>query len=59
MRYTKRLLAEMDHCYAVTVMQAEGEPYAFFAAENKGPCLAVDCATHTARKPYGRSRAAP
>lgn len=50
MRYTKRLLAEMDHCYAVTVMQAEGEPNAFFAAENKGPCLAVDCATKQKRR---------
>ena len=46
MKYTKKLLAELDHVYAVNVMQADGEPWAFFAAENHGPCIAVDCASH-------------
>ena len=46
MKYTKKSLAELDHCYAVSVMQSEGEPWVFFAAENRGPCIALDCATH-------------
>ena len=50
MKYRKQLLGEMDHCYAVNVMSAENEPWAFFAAENRGPCIAVDCASHTRRK---------
>lgn len=45
MKYTKKNLAELDHCYAVNVMDVQGEPYAFFAAENHGPCFAVDCAS--------------
>ncbi len=50
MKFRKETLAELDHCYAVSVMQAEGETWAFFAAENRGPCLAFDCATHARRK---------
>lgn len=49
MKYRKKILAELDHCYAVNVMDVAGEPYAFFAAENKNPCFAVDCATQTKR----------
>ena len=51
MKFTKKVLTEMDHCYAVSVMQAEGEPWVFFAAENHGPCVAFDCATHQRTKP--------
>ena len=50
MRFTKRILEEQDHCYAVSVMQADGAPYAFFAAENRGGCFAWDCDTLTRRK---------
>ena len=40
MKFTKKILEEQDHCYAVNVMQADGEPYVFFAAENRGGCFA-------------------
>lgn len=50
MKFTKRILEEQDHCYAVNVMQADGKPYAFFAAENRGGCFAWDCDTLTCRK---------
>lgn len=50
MKYTKKPLAELDHCYAVSVMESAGQPWAFFAAENRNPCIAVDCATHTRKK---------
>lgn len=45
MHFTKRILEEQDHCYAVEVMQAAGEPYVFYAAENHGSCFAWDCKT--------------
>ena len=50
MKYIKQTLTELDHCYAVSVMQAEGEPWVFFAAENRGPCVALDCASHSRAK---------
>ena len=50
MKFTKKILEEQDHCYAVNVMQADGEPYVFFAAENRGGCFAWDCGTLTRRK---------
>ncbi|MBC5581259.1 hypothetical protein H8S23_07035 [Anaerofilum sp. BX8] len=50
MKFTKRILEEQDHCYAVAVMEADGAPHAFFAAENRGGCFAWDCDTLTRRK---------
>lgn len=50
MKFEKRLLERQDHCYAVNIMQADGEPYVFFAAENHGGCFAWDCGTLTKRK---------
>lgn len=50
MEFTKRVLEQQDHCYAVNVMEADGEPYVFFAAENHGSCFAWDCETFTKRK---------
>ncbi|MBC8536419.1 hypothetical protein [Feifania hominis] len=47
MKYRKKTIQKLDHCYAVNVMDVAGEPYAFFAAENKNPCIAVDCATQS------------
>ena len=46
MRFEKKVLAELDHVYAVNVMESCGEDAVFFAAENRGPCIAVDCAGH-------------
>lgn len=50
MKFTKQILEEQDHCYAVNVMESDGEPYVFYAVENRGNCLAWDCATLTKRK---------
>lgn len=50
MKYIKKTLAELDHCYAVNVMEGEGGPWVFFAAENRNPCIAFDCADHTRQK---------
>lgn len=50
MKFQKKVIEELDHCYAVEVMEAEGRPYAFFAAENQGPCFAIDCETLTDRR---------
>lgn len=50
MKFQKKIIEELDHCYAVEVMQTEGKPYAFFAAENRGGCFAIDCETLTDRK---------
>lgn len=49
MHFTKRILEEQDHCYAVEVMQVQGEPYVFYAAENRGGCFAWDCETLSKR----------
>ena len=45
MRFRKKILKEQDHCYAVSVMDTKEGPYVFYAAENKGPCYAWDCAS--------------
>lgn len=50
MKFRKKILEEQDHCYAVEVMEADGKPYVFFAAENHGGCFAWDCETLTKRK---------
>lgn len=50
MKFLKKVLEQQDHCYAVNVMQADEEPYVYFAAENKGGCFAWDCTTLTKRK---------
>lgn len=50
MKFFKQILEQQDHCYAVNIMPADGEPYAFFASENRGECFAWDCATLTKRK---------
>lgn len=49
MHFTKQVLEEQDHCYAVEVMQAAGAPYVFYAAENHGSCFAWDCKTLSKR----------
>ncbi|MBO4888608.1 MAG: hypothetical protein J5589_09900 [Firmicutes bacterium] len=50
MKYRKQTLTELDHVYAVSVMQHENEPWVFFAAENRGACVAFDCASHERKK---------
>lgn len=45
MRIEKNVLTNMERCYAVSCMDIDGEPYAFFATEGKGECCAFDCET--------------
>lgn len=41
--FEKRTLADMNRCYAVTTMDFDGKPYALYATEGEGSCIAYDC----------------
>ena len=42
MNFVKKVLDEMDHCYAVGNIVFDGRRYLLYAAENDGPCYAYD-----------------
>ncbi len=42
MKFEKKVLDELDHCYAVGSTWFDGERWLLFAAENDGPCYAYE-----------------
>lgn len=42
MKFEKKVLDELDHCYAVGSTVFDGERWLLFAAENDGPCYAYE-----------------
>lgn len=45
MKLKKVVLDELDHCYAVTVIELGGKPYVLFATEGHGACYMYSCET--------------